>query len=182
MFKQFHNVALLRGQCCPRKLSVSGFAKKYSDNQSITRMSIEQRLGTKHVYSARDKLPSAPIQKSLAEWAKLLSPDQMSVCRMQGTETAYSHEFDAKFEKGVYSCVCCGHKLFSSHHKYDSHCGWPSYYEPLNSDAVFYVGKNFWHMVRVYYPDFWWLSLPTNVSSIGSGLFTMLFPLRTRVR
>ena len=56
--------------------------------------------------------------------------------REKGTERPFTGEYYAHKEKGTYLCVCCGEALFSSETKYESGSGWPSYYEPVRSDAV----------------------------------------------
>ncbi len=67
-------------------------------------------------------------QKSDDEWRERLTPEQYYVTREKGTERPYSGEFWNHKETGRYQCVCCGAELFGSDTKYDSHCGWPSFY------------------------------------------------------
>ena len=75
-------------------------------------------------------------QKSDADWAKELSPQQFKVARKRGTERAFSGEYWDHHEKGVYRCVCCGAELFSSDHKFDSGTGWPSYWQPARAENI----------------------------------------------
>ncbi|MDH4189540.1 MAG: peptide-methionine (R)-S-oxide reductase MsrB [Betaproteobacteria bacterium] len=75
-------------------------------------------------------------QKSDADWAKELSPQQFKVARKTGTERAFSGEYWDHHEKGVYRCVCCGAELFSSDHKFDSGTGWPSYWQPARAENI----------------------------------------------
>lgn len=70
------------------------------------------------------------------EWKAKLSPEAYRVTREHGTERAFSHPYNAEKSAGVYSCVCCGEPLFSSHAKFDSGTGWPSYYEPVSEEAI----------------------------------------------
>jgi len=65
-----------------------------------------------------------------------LTPEQYQVCRLKGTEAPFTGQYYDHKESGVYSCVCCGAKLFSSQDKYDSGSGWPSYMRPFDSHAV----------------------------------------------
>ncbi len=60
-----------------------------------------------------------------------LTPEQYAVCREKGTERAGSGEYDKHFKDGVYKCVCCDTELFSSKTKYESHCGWPSFWDAI---------------------------------------------------
>jgi peptide-methionine (R)-S-oxide reductase len=78
-----------------------------------------------------DRLPADE-----AEWRSRLTPMQYHVLRERGTERAFTGEFWDHRERGDYLCAGCGSKLFSSVHKFDSHCGWPSFFDPLASEAV----------------------------------------------
>ncbi len=69
-------------------------------------------------------------------WKKELTPEQYHITREKGTERAFTGEYWNEKAKGMYRCVCCGNELFSSDAKYDSGTGWPSYYQPVNPDAV----------------------------------------------
>jgi len=79
---------------------------------------------------------SDKVEKTDAEWREKLTTDQYRVCRQQGTERAFTGKFHDYKGKGVYRCVCCGEELFSSHAKYDSGSGWPSFFRPIRPDAV----------------------------------------------
>ncbi len=76
------------------------------------------------------------IVKTDAEWRAQLTPEQYRVTRQQGTERACSGAFWDNHEAGTYSCVCCGAKLFSSEHKFESGTGWPSYFRPLSQESL----------------------------------------------
>jgi peptide-methionine (R)-S-oxide reductase len=79
---------------------------------------------------------SYPVQKSEAEWREHLSPEEYHVLRQAGTERPWSGEYVDTKTVGVYNCRACGAELFRSDTKFDSHCGWPSFYDPADSDAV----------------------------------------------
>ena len=78
------------------------------------------------------------ITKTDEEWRKQLTPEQYHVLRQAGTERAFSPAYE-EFKKqgaGTYVCGGCGVELFSSREKFDSHCGWPSFYDPANATNV----------------------------------------------
>ena len=71
-----------------------------------------------------------------AQWRERLTPEQYEVARKAGTERAFSGEYWDCHDDGVYTCVCCGAKLFSSEHKFESGSGWPSFWQPLVDDNI----------------------------------------------
>lgn len=74
--------------------------------------------------------------KTEEEWRKVLSDEEFRVTRQKATERPFSGRYVDTKSDGVYLCVCCGQELFSSHAKYDSGSGWPSFFEPVAADAV----------------------------------------------
>jgi peptide-methionine (R)-S-oxide reductase len=76
------------------------------------------------------------IEKSEEEWRAQLSPEQYVVLRQAGTERAWSGKYVDCHDDGVYRCAACGADLFDSHTKFESGSGWPSFYQPVNRDAV----------------------------------------------
>ncbi|MBA4016827.1 MAG: peptide-methionine (R)-S-oxide reductase [Pirellula sp.] len=74
----------------------------------------------------------SPLPKTDEEWRQLLTEEQFYVTRKKGTERAFSGEYWDTKTPGVYKCVCCGEPLFTSEAKFDSHCGWPSFYQPID--------------------------------------------------
>jgi peptide-methionine (R)-S-oxide reductase len=76
------------------------------------------------------------VVKTDAEWQEELSPEQYHILREKGTERAFTGQYYKTKEPGVYLCAACGNELFSSQTKYESGSGWPSYWEPVSSDAV----------------------------------------------
>jgi peptide-methionine (R)-S-oxide reductase len=80
-------------------------------------------------------MPSTPT-KTDAEWKRELTPEQYRVLRQAGTEPPFSGKLLHNKAEGTYSCAACAAPLFKSDTKFDSGCGWPSFYEPLTPDAV----------------------------------------------
>lgn len=76
------------------------------------------------------------IDKPDADWQAELTPEQFQVCRLKGTERAFTGKYWDKHEKGIYRCSCCGEALFDSAAKFDSGTGWPSFYQPLDRQAI----------------------------------------------
>ena len=79
------------------------------------------------------------VTKTDEQWRAELSPDEYSVLRAAGTERPFTGEYTDSKTEGVYACRACGAELFTSETKFDSHCGWPSFYTPLAGDTVEYI-------------------------------------------
>jgi len=87
------------------------------------------------------------VTKTEAEWQKQLKPAQFNVLRNAATEPAGTGVYTVHFKKGMYSCAGCGTQLFKSTHKYESHCGWPSFDEAIKG-TVKYVKDTSHGMIR----------------------------------
>jgi len=76
------------------------------------------------------------INKTEEEWKKELSKEQFRILRKKGTEKAFTGIYYKHNEKGIYHCAACKTKLFSSKEKYDSGCGWPSFYDAIDNQKI----------------------------------------------
>ena len=76
------------------------------------------------------------ISKSDADWREQLSPEQYHVIREKGTERPFTGEYNGCKIDGTYVCAGCGTALFDAEHKFDSGTGWPSYFQPIDEEAV----------------------------------------------
>jgi peptide-methionine (R)-S-oxide reductase len=103
---------------------------------------------------AADPAPESPaaeptVQKSDAEWREELTPEEYHVLRQSGTERPFTGEYWDTHTAGVYQCRACGAELFTSNEKFDSHCGWPSFWAPLAEGTVRYIHDRTLGMDRV---------------------------------
>jgi len=83
------------------------------------------------------------------EWRKKLTPQEFAVLRQAGTERPFVGEYTDTKTVGVYKCRACDAELFRSETKFDSHCGWPSFFAPLAEDRVEYIEDSTLGMKRV---------------------------------
>ena len=81
-------------------------------------------------------IDSKDLPKTEEEWRTRLNPAEFRVLRQAGTEAPWTGEYTDTKTKGVYRCRACGFELFNSDTKFDSHCGWPSFWTPLAEDRV----------------------------------------------
>ncbi|QVM92874.1 peptide-methionine (R)-S-oxide reductase MsrB [Pseudomonas entomophila] len=88
------------------------------------------------------------IDKTLEEWRAMLDPAQYQVCRLKGTERPFSGKYNSERRDGVYHCICCDLALFDSKAKFDSGCGWPSFYEPIEQAAMIEIRDTSHGMIR----------------------------------
>ncbi|MEJ8841214.1 peptide-methionine (R)-S-oxide reductase MsrB [Lacibacter sp. H375] len=97
------------------------------------------------VYSKSD---SSKVNLSEEEWKKILPSDVYYIARQKGTERPWTSKFEKFEEVGTYYCAACGNSLFKSDTKFDSGCGWPSFYEPISKSSIIYTPDNTHGMQR----------------------------------
>lgn len=88
------------------------------------------------VYNRND---SSKVTLSDSEWKKILPDDVYYIARMKGTERPWTSKFEKFSETGTYYCAACGNPLFRSNTKFDSGCGWPSFFEPISKGSIIYT-------------------------------------------
>lgn len=82
------------------------------------------------------------------EWKKILSPQVYEISRLKGTERPFTSPFETLKEKGRFFCAACGNPLFESNAKFESGCGWPSFFEPISKSSLLYLPDNTHGMKR----------------------------------
>lgn len=93
--------------------------------------------------------PRYPVRKPDAQWRRELDTVQYQVARHAATERPFTGRYWDHFKDGQYRCIGCGTPLFEAATKFDAGCGWPSYWAPIDSDAVERVEDTSHGMVRV---------------------------------
>ena len=88
------------------------------------------------------------VEKTEEQWLAELGPERYAILRKASTERAFTGELLDESRAGLYTCAACGNELFKSGTKFDSHCGWPSFYESINPDAVQLIEDKTIGMVR----------------------------------
>jgi len=118
----------------------------YSQNTSSQKKSTMDSTNKKNpVYSNTD---TNKVVLSDDEWKKLLPSDVYYVARQKGTERPNTSEYEKSNEIGTYYCAVCGNALFKSDTKFESGCGWPSFYEPISKGSIIYAQDNSFGMSR----------------------------------
>lgn len=83
-----------------------------------------------------------------SDWKQILPADVYAVAREKGTERPWSSPLEGNKEKGTYYCAVCGNPLFVSDTKFESGCGWPSFYEPVSKSSIIYLPDHSYGMER----------------------------------
>ncbi|MEO5891708.1 MAG: peptide-methionine (R)-S-oxide reductase MsrB [Ferruginibacter sp.] len=124
-------------------LLVAGCNSSQNKKTDLTRM--DSVTKTNPFYSKSD---TAQIAVSNAEWNKILPKEVYQVAREKGTERAFSGKYNDHKEVGTYYCAVCGNPLFNSNGKFESTCGWPSFFEPITKGSIIYAPDNTHGMKR----------------------------------
>lgn len=89
-----------------------------------------------------------PVKKTEEEWKAELTPEEYNILRKKGTERAFTGKYWQNYEDGMYYCAACNHKLFDAETKFKSGSGWPSFFQPVTTEAVKILEDRSLGMVR----------------------------------
>jgi peptide-methionine (R)-S-oxide reductase len=124
-------------------IMLAGTSCTYSQQQNTKHEKEKQMentmLAKNPVYSRTD---TSKIELTDESWRKLLNPELYNVARMKGTERPWSSPLENLKDVGTYYCAVCGNPLFRSDTKFESGCGWPSFYDPISKGSVIYTPDN----------------------------------------
>ncbi len=119
------------------------YSQDNSDKVNTTNMDSVKKNNP--VYSNSD---TGKVELSEEEWKKILPQDVFYIARQKGTERPWTSKFEKFNEAGTYYCAACGNALFKSDTKFDSGCGWPSFYEAISKTSIIYTPDNSHGMQR----------------------------------
>ncbi|MCW3106259.1 MAG: msrB [Segetibacter sp.] len=114
-------------------------------SQTEKKITMDSTKKDNPVYSNTD---SSKVALKDEEWKKILSPEVYYIARQKGTERPWTSKFENFKEIGTYYCAICGNPLFKSDTKFESGCGWPSFYEPISKSSIIYIPDNTHGMSR----------------------------------
>jgi len=97
------------------------------------------------VYSKTD---DKPVEINNEDWKKILPGEVYHIAREKGTERPFTGKYNKHDEIGTYYCAACGNPLFKSDGKFNSSCGWPSFFEPISKESIIYLPDNCYGMKR----------------------------------
>jgi peptide-methionine (R)-S-oxide reductase len=118
----------------------------YSQSTQPKKEVMDTEKNKKHpAYSRTD---TSKVNLSEEEWKKILPPEVYYIARQKGTERPGSSPFEYSKEVGTYYCAACGNALFKSDTKFESGCGWPSFYEPISKSSIIYAPDHSHGMTR----------------------------------
>ncbi|MET0393107.1 MAG: peptide-methionine (R)-S-oxide reductase MsrB [Chitinophagaceae bacterium] len=118
-------------------LQQCSYSQSNPSNKTEKMDSTAQNAGRNNpVYSNTD---SSKVELTESEWKKILPEDVYYIARQKGTERPWTSKYESFSEAGTYYCAACGNPLFKSDTKFESGCGWPSFYEPISKGSIIYT-------------------------------------------
>lgn len=115
-------------------------------SQTSNKANSKNNAMSKNIYYSTTSKEKVIVPDSV--WKQILSPEVYAVARQKGTERPFSSPLETSKELGTYHCVACGNALFKSDTKFDSGCGWPSFFDPIAKGAIIYTPDNSHGMTR----------------------------------
>jgi len=139
--KRISRLSLVLGLC--------GLLQQCSYSQSspspVNKTTMDSTRKNNPVYSTTD---TSRVNLSEEEWKKVLPAEVYQIARQKGTERPWTSKFESFKEVGTYYCAACGNPLFRSDTKFESGCGWPSFYDPISKGSIIYTPDNTHGMER----------------------------------
>jgi peptide-methionine (R)-S-oxide reductase len=117
-------------------------------NAQVKTKKTEKNMSENKTNPAFSRNNQEKVELTEEDWKKALTPEQYYIARQKGTERPWTSKFEKFEEKGTYYCAACGNTLFQSNTKFDSGCGWPSFFEPVNKKSLIYTPDNTLGMQR----------------------------------
>ncbi len=115
------------------------FSQASKKEAKITNMTTDNMENSDKKHKTYSRTDTAKVNLSEEEWKEILPHDIYYIARMKGTERPWSSKFEEFYEAGTYYCAACGNPLFKSDTKFDSGCGWPSFYQPISRSSIIYT-------------------------------------------
>jgi peptide-methionine (R)-S-oxide reductase len=126
------------------------YACTFAHNGKETNLEIKNTMSedTTKKSAVYNRAATEKVKLSNDEWKKVLDPEVYQIARQKGTERPWTSKFEGFKEKGTYYCAACGNPLFVSDTKFESGCGWPSFYEPISKTSIINTVDNSYGMKR----------------------------------
>jgi peptide-methionine (R)-S-oxide reductase len=129
-------------------LLVVAFLQQCSYSQNSPDKKQSPNMDTKKANPVYSRTDSSKVSLTEEEWKKILPQDVYHIARMKGTERPWTSPYETSKEVGTYYCAVCGNALFLSDTKFESGCGWPSFYQPVSKGSIIYEADNSHGMKR----------------------------------
>ena len=125
-----------------------GFASCQSQSTTSATSKEKKVMSEERKNPVFSKTDTIKVNLSEDEWKKILPSDVYYIARQKGTERPWTSKFEKFDEVGTYYCAACGNALFKSDTKFESGCGWPSFYQPISKSSIIYTPDNSHGMER----------------------------------
>ncbi|WP_276503935.1 peptide-methionine (R)-S-oxide reductase MsrB [Terrimonas pollutisoli] len=120
----------------------------YSQSNTNSSNSKQQSMDISKKHPLYSNTDTSKVNVPDSEWEKVLPKEVFNIARLKGTERPWSSPYESLSEKGTYYCAVCGNALFKSDTKFESGCGWPSFYDPISKGSIIYTPDNSHGMQR----------------------------------